>query len=71
MLKKTFRVDGMHCSGCVMRVEGIEDELPGIKSIEASYKKGQMQVTFDERQVSSEQIIAAVGQKGYAAALME
>lgn len=71
MQQKTFRVDGMHCSNCAMRVESIEDELPGIQSIQANYKKGRMQVAFDEQQVSSARIIAAVEKKGYQAALME
>jgi len=48
MLKKTFRVEGMHCSNCPMEVEGIEDDLPGIKQVSASYQKGQMVVEFDE-----------------------
>ena len=44
MITKTFRVEGMHCSGCPMEVESIEDDLPGIKKVSASYKKAQMVV---------------------------
>ncbi len=67
MVTKVFRVDGMHCSGCPMEVESIEDDLPGIKKIEASYKKGQMLVEYDEALVSEAQIIEAVKQHGYSA----
>jgi copper chaperone CopZ len=67
MKKKTFRVEGMHCSNCPMEVEGIEDELPGIKQVSASYQKGQMVVEFDEAKVSEAQIIAAVAKHGYQA----
>jgi copper chaperone CopZ len=67
MLKKTYRVDGMHCSNCAMNLEGIEDDLPGIKQISASYQKGQMVVEFDEAKVSENQIIAAVEKRGYQA----
>jgi copper chaperone CopZ len=67
MLKKTFRVDGMHCSNCPMEVEGIEDDLPGIKKVSASYQKGQMVVEFDETKVSEAQIMAAVERRGYRA----
>ena len=69
MIIKTFRVEGMHCSGCPMEVESIEDDLPGIKKVSASYKKAQMVVEFDETLVSDEQIIAAVKQHGYSATL--
>ena len=67
MVKKTFRVDGMHCSNCPMEVEGIEDDLPGIKQVSASYQKGQMVVEFDGTKVSDAEIIAAVKKRGYQA----
>ncbi len=67
MVTKVFRVDGMHCSGCPMEVESIEDDLPGIKKVTASYKKGQMVVEYDEAVVTEEQILAAVKQHGYSA----
>ena len=70
MVKKIFRVDDMHCPNCVMRVEGIEDDLPGIEQVSASYQKGQMLVEYDETQVSEAQIIAAVKARGYQAVLV-
>jgi copper chaperone CopZ len=62
---KTFRVPDMMCSNCVMHLEGLEDELPGIKRINASYKKQTMQVEFDETKLSIEQIIKAAIAIGY------
>jgi copper chaperone CopZ len=50
-----------------MRLENIEDELPGIQRIQASYRKARMQVEYDETQISEAQIIAAVKSKGYEA----
>jgi copper chaperone CopZ len=67
MLKKTFNVPDMHCTNCSMKLESIEDELPGIKAIDASYHKQQMIVEFDESRVNEDQIIAAAKKKGYAA----
>lgn len=67
MIKKTFSVPDMHCSNCSMKLESIEDDLPGIKEINASYHKQQMVIEFDETQVSDEQIIAAAKKKGYQA----
>jgi copper chaperone CopZ len=48
-----------------MNIEGIEDDLPGIKQISASYQKGQMVVEFDEARVSENQILEAVKERGY------
>jgi copper chaperone CopZ len=67
MIKKVFRVSDMHCPACVMRLEGIEDDLAGIKRIKASYHKQQMEVEFDEQQVTEAQIVAAARQCGYEA----
>jgi copper chaperone CopZ len=69
MIKKTFRVEGMHCSNCPMEVESIEDDLPGIKQVSASYQKSQMVVEFDDTKVTAAQIIAAVAKHGYQAFL--
>jgi len=67
MVKKIFRVRDMHCPNCTMRVEGIEDDLPGVKQVSASYQKGQMVVEFDETKIGETEIIAAVKKAGYTA----
>lgn len=69
MVKKVFQVPDMHCSACVMRLEGIEDELKGIQRVTASYRKQQMEVEYDETQVNEQQIIAAAQKHGYQAIL--
>ena len=65
MVKQVFRVTDMHCSNCVMRIEGLEDDLPGVQRVRASYKKQQVEVEFDENRVNADQIVAAIQQLGY------
>jgi copper chaperone CopZ len=67
MLKKVFRVSDMHCSNCAMKIEGLEDDLPGVKSVSASYQKGQVVVEFDEMRLESNAIIQAIWELGYTA----
>ncbi|MCI0396329.1 MAG: cation transporter [Chloroflexi bacterium] len=67
MVTQLFRVPDMHCTACVMRLEGLEDELVGIRRVKASYRKQQMEVEYDESQVTVQQIVAAAGQHGYEA----
>ena len=64
-MKKTFSVPDMECPNCAMHLETLEDRLPGVKRIEASYKKLSMDVEFDETQMSVEQIIQAANAIGY------
>jgi copper chaperone CopZ len=67
MVKKVFKVLDMHCSSCAMMIESIEDDLPGVLRVKASYQKGRMEVEYDETKVSETQILLAVKQKGYEA----
>lgn len=67
MVQQTFRVPDMHCSACVMRLEGIEDELPGIERVTASYRRQQMEVEYDPSRVSVAEIVTVVKEHGYEA----
>ena len=64
-MKKIFTVPDMTCPNCAMHLEGLEDEIPGVKRITASYKKLNMEVEFDETCTTIEQIILAANQIGY------
>jgi copper chaperone len=65
MHKQIFCVTDMHCSACVMRLEGLEDDLPGVQRVRASYHKQQVEVEYDESWLSAEQIVAAIRKLGY------
>ena len=71
MVKKTFRVEEMHCTNCAMTIESIEDDLPGIRQISASYHKLLVTVEYDETKVTEVQIVKAVQEKGYKARPIE
>jgi copper chaperone CopZ len=64
-MKVIFKVEDMHCSACAMTLEGLEDDLPGVQRVCASYHKQQMEVEFDPAQVSQEQIVRAAAELGY------
>ena len=67
MTRKTYRVLGMTCPNCAMNLEAIEEDLPGIQLVLANYRKGRMEVEFDETRVSEAEILAAVARRGYQA----
>jgi len=64
-MKLVFRVPDMQCPNCAMHLEGLEDDLPGVKRVCASYKKQTMEVEFDETKLSVAQIIGAANARGY------
>ncbi len=64
-MKIKLIVPDMECVNCAMHLEGLEDKLPGIRRINASYKKQTMEVDFDETRLTVEQIITAANAMGY------
>ncbi len=64
-MKLRFRVPDMVCPDCTMHLESLEDTLPGVKRIRASYRRLSMEVEFDERRLDAREIIAAANAIGY------
>lgn len=67
MMKKRFQIQGMHCVGCAMTVDGAIEDLPGVKSTSTNYARQTVDVEYDEKKVTEAQIITAVKQAGYKA----
>jgi copper chaperone CopZ len=64
MTRKVFKILDMQCSNCPMIIESIEDVLPGILNISASYHKQQVVVDYDDALLSEKQIVSAIEKKG-------
>ena len=62
-----YNVDGMHCAACSARVEKAVNKVPGVDSCSVSLLTNSMGV---EGSASPEEIIRAVENAGYEAALM-
>ena len=69
MKKETYDVTGMSCAACSSRVEKAVAKQPGAQQVAVNLLKNSMVVEYDESQLSSAQIIAAVEKAGYGASL--
>ena len=63
--KVTLKITGMECPNCSMNLERIEDKLKGVVFAEASYRKEQMVVEYDDAVLTLDQIKAEVKRLGY------
>ena len=63
--KVTLKITGMECPNCSLNLERIEDKLKGVVFAEASYRKEQMVVEYDDTVLTLEQIKAEVKRLGY------
>jgi Cu+-exporting ATPase len=68
-MKQKFSVTGMTCAACSAHVEKAVAKIPGVEETSVSLMTNSMQVTYDEKQVGSEEIIDAVVQAGYGASV--
>ncbi len=50
-----------------MKIESLEDDLDGVKEVNASYHKLEMVIEYDDAKLTTEEIVAAVKKKGYTA----
>lgn len=67
--KEPYDVTGMSCAACSSRVEKAVAKQPGAQQVAVNLLKNSMVVEYDESQLSSAQIIAAVEKAGYGASL--
>ncbi len=65
MSKKTLKIEGMMCEGCVKSVKEALEKLPGITSVDVNLKKGTAVIQGD---ADDETLIKAVVDAGYRAA---
>lgn len=56
---------GLHCTSCSMLVDLTVGDLEGVSDVRTDHATGATAVTFDDAQVSVEQIIEAIRSVGY------
>jgi len=65
MIKQRFQIEGMHCVGCAMTVDGALEDLSGVKSASTNYAKQFADVEYDERKITEAHIVKAIKEAGY------
>ena len=65
MLKKKFKIEGMHCTSCAMNIDGELEDTDGVVCSNTSYAKQETEVEYDEKKLSEKKIIEIVEKIGY------
>ncbi len=63
MIKKTFKIDGMHCTSCALMIESDLEDV-GVNA-SCSYAKQTLIVEFDETKIGEQKIKDVVAKAGY------
>jgi Cu+-exporting ATPase len=69
MIKKLFKISGMHCTACAMNIDGELEDTQGVKESNTNYAKSQTVVEFDDRKLNDKKIIEIIKKVGYTASL--
>lgn len=63
MIKKTFKLSGLHCTSCSLVIEGEVEDL-GAKA-DCDFLKQEVKVEYDPKKLSEKQIVEAIEKQGY------
>ncbi len=63
----TLSIRGMHCSGCVKRVERALGQIPGVASVKVNLMAGRADVSYDPERAKEDVLREAVRGAGFEA----
>ena len=65
MIKKKFKITGMHCSSCALTIDMDLEDLEGVKSSKTSYAKSETEIEYDLKKVPDQLILETIKKSGY------
>lgn len=65
MTEITLKVEGMSCAHCKAAIEEELGKLPGVEYSNADPEKGTVEVRYDERKATNDDLEGAVEEAGY------
>ena len=65
MNKASFKIDGMHCASCVVKIEKVLKKIDGVESASVNFALGSASVEFDEEKTSENELHKAIQSVGY------
>jgi copper chaperone len=70
-VRTTFTIEGMHCDGCSATIIGTLERMEGVSSATADHEEGVAEAVYRPKQVSAEELEAAIEKLGYTVSSME
>ncbi|MCL4366491.1 cation transporter [Patescibacteria group bacterium] len=67
MIKKKFKITGMHCTSCAITIDMDLEDMEGIKSAKTSYAKAETEVEFDAEKITDDRVLETIKKSGYEA----
>jgi len=71
MKKIKLQITGMHCTACVMNIDGELEDTAGVNSASTNYAKQTSEVEFNPEDITEDKIIKIIDSLGYSASLQK
>ncbi len=71
MKKAEYHVKGMHCIGCSMGISKLLKRQKGVDNVDMQLPQSSFTITYDDKQIDHQGIVATVAKLGYQAELRE
>jgi copper chaperone CopZ len=65
MKNSTFKIEGMHCSGCAGTIQALLQGSAGVRKASADFDSREARVLYDPAAVSEDQLAAAIEKAGF------
>lgn len=65
MKTAVFRIEGMHCNGCVDTLKALLGAEAGVHAAEVSLERGEARVLYDPARVDAQRLSQTIGKPGY------
>ncbi len=69
MIEEIYDIEGMHCAACSSSIERVTRKLPGVVQSNVNLPLNRLIISYDEKQISSEDIINKIKKAGFSASL--
>ncbi|OGG26049.1 hypothetical protein A2960_05855 [Candidatus Gottesmanbacteria bacterium RIFCSPLOWO2_01_FULL_39_12b] len=71
MIKKAiFKIEGIHCTACVLNIDGQLEDTTGITEASTHYAKQETTVVFEKETITPQEICEIIKKLGYGASLI-
>lgn len=65
MKTTTFKIEGMHCSGCADTIKALVEKEPGVRMATVSLDAGEARILYDPAMIGDDEIASVIERPGY------
>ena len=65
MRNVTFKIEGMHCTGCASTIQALLQRNDGVKKASVSFDAGEARIFYDPTVIAEDQVASVIEKAGF------